>query len=263
MSTTQTDAAIALRRTKEEMADKVRKLLTQAEDPAATPEEAQTFTMKAQQLMTKYAIDLAMISDAADAHELVERGWDVPGPYASHKVTLINSVARANDCRVLYSDLGGGRKHVQVIGFPDDVEWVEVLSRSLDLQMASALLTARRDQPAGVHGRTFSVAFVQGFIAEVTRRLQDARRRAVRDASAAAGGSGDGGGGSSGPSVALVLAGKQARVEEEFTVRHPRTRTVYQQVRLRSWSGYNPGRVAGRQASLARDSLNGRRRLPA
>ena len=65
---------------KAEQADKVRKLLAKAEDPAATDEEAQSFTAKAQEMMTKYSIDLAMISDADKVAEFVARGWTMEGP---------------------------------------------------------------------------------------------------------------------------------------------------------------------------------------
>ena len=254
---------MTFRKTKQDVADKVRKLLAKAEDPAATPEEAESCTAKAQQLMTKYAIDLAMVADPARADALTERGWTVEGPYASHKVTIINAVARANDCRAIYAELTGGRKRIDVVGFAGDAEWVETLSRSLEVQLASALAAAVRSKPAGVHGRTYSVAFVQGFASEISSRLQRARRAAVAEADAARRATmmdarlGDV---SAAPSAALVLVARAERVEEEFLVRHPSARTVYKQVRLRSWSGYAPGRAAGRQASLARGAVGGRRR---
>src|SRR5579864_2021107 len=238
------------RRTKQDVADKVRKLLAKAEDPAATVEEAESCTAKAQQLMTKYAIDLAMVTDPARADRLTERGWVVSGPYASHKVTIINAVARANDCRAIYAELPGGRKRIDVVGFSEDVEWVEALSRSLEVQLAGALAVATRAKPRDVHGRTFSVAFVQGFAVEIAARLQRARRAAVAEADAARGADER-----RGPSAALVLVAKSDRVEQEFTVRYPRARTVHRRVRLLSWSGYDPGRAAGSRATLARGAV--------
>ena len=243
------------RKTKDDLADKVRKLLAKAEDPATTPEEAEAFTAKAQQMMTKYAIDLAMVADPATADRLLERDWVVEGPYATHKVSIINAVARANDCRVLYAELPRGRKRIYVVGFAGDVDWVETLTRSLEVQLAAALAAAVRAKPAGVHGRTYSVAFVQGFAVEISNRLHRARQAAVAEADAAR---------RAAPSAALVLVAKAERVEEEFAVRHPSTRTVHRQIRLLSWSGYGPGRAAGRRASLARGSVEGsRRRLTA
>src|SRR5258708_5739843 len=154
-------------KTKAEVADKVRKLLTQAEDPAATPEEAQAFTMKAQQLMTKYSIELAMIAESSGAQELSATGWIIPGPYASHKVTLLNAVARSNDCRALYADLGGGRKRIELVGFASDIEWVQTLYRSLDVQLAAALAGGMRHRPPPAHPRTYAVGLLPARIPQV------------------------------------------------------------------------------------------------
>jgi hypothetical protein len=269
MSTSSSDV---FHRIKSSTAEKVRKLLAQAEDPAATPEEAQSFTMKAQQLMSKHSIDLAMVTDARRAGAVVEKAWTLQNPYATHKVTLVNAVARANDCRTIYTNLDGGRRLIEIVGYPEDVEWVETLSRSLELQMAGALTEAVRRKPPGVHGRTYAVGFVHGFIAEVGRRLQAARRQAIaateavreqerRAAQRLALEAGlDAEAPAAGPSVALVLVAKQEHVDDEFKVRHPLTRTVYRHTRLRSWSGYGPGLTAGSRASLARGAVDGTRR---
>jgi hypothetical protein len=258
-------------KTRGDVAEKVRKLLVQAEDPAATAEEAQAFTMKAQQLMSKYSIELAMITDAADADRLVSNGWTVRGPYASHKVGLISSVARANDCRAIYTDLPLGHKRIDLVGYAADVEWVETLSRSLEVQLAAALADAAHHKPPNVHGRTFAVGFIQGFVAEVSHRLHEARRSAVAAAEAArAGADRQAMAGRQAmddrlevappaPSIALVLVAKGERVDDEFRARYPGSRTVHSHVRLQSWSGYSPGREAGRKASLARGSVGGTR----
>ncbi len=253
-------AADTFVRTKEQVADKVRKLLAQAEDRSVTPEEAQSFTAKAQHLMTKYSIDLAMVADGDDGRQLTELSWTVEGPYASHKIHLINAVARTNDCRSIYADLPQGRKRIQVVGYEVDAAWVQTLSRSLEIQLLAALAGAARERPAGVHGRTFAVAFIQGFIAEVAGRLHQARREAVVTAQQAQGAQPGAATSAATGSVALVLVAKSRRVDEEFKVRHPQTRTVYSNVRLQSWSGYQPGRAAGRQASIARGRIGEQRR---
>lgn len=255
---------------KADVAEKVRKLLAQAEDPGATPEEAQTFTAKAQQLMTKYAIDLAMITDADRIDRVVQRGWRIDGPYAAHKVSLVHAVSRANDCRAIYTTLDGGARYIELVGYPTDVDWVETLSASLVLQLTIALGAAARVKPSKVHGRTFAVGFVEGFVHEVSVRLQKARRDAVAaaDAEHAARGWPDGllfgeRGSSAVPSAALVLVAKSGRVEDEFKVRFPDAHTVRRYTRLSSWAGYQPGRDAGRRANLARGSVGGRRSLTA
>ncbi|HEX5266127.1 MAG TPA: DUF2786 domain-containing protein [Acidimicrobiales bacterium] len=256
---------------KADVAEKVRKLLVQAEDPAATPEEAQTFTAKAQQLMTKYAIDLAMITDAERVDRVMERGWKIEGPYAAHKVSLVNAVSRANDCRAIYTPLDGGARYIEVVGFPTDVEWVETLSASLVFQLTVVLAAAMRVKPARVHGRTYAVGFVEGFVQEVSGRLHQARRDAVAaaDAERRAGAGLDGspfgpiGSRPDGRSVELVLVAKARQVEDEFKVRFPGARSVSRYTRLASWAGYGPGRDAGRRADLARGSVGTRRGLSA
>jgi len=65
------------------------------------------------------------------------------------------------------------------------------------------------------------------------------------------------------PSVALVLAAKDKRVDDEFKVHFPHVRTLHRYVRLQSWSGYQPGRDAGSRAQLAKAPLSGRRSLSA
>lgn len=249
-----------------DVTEKVRKLLTQAEDPAATPEEAAAFTAKAQEMMTKYAISLAMVTDADRIDKVVVKDWRVNNPYAAYKVSLVSAAARANDCRAVYANLGGGAKQIEVLGFPHDVEWVQTLYHSLELQLTTALAAAARTRPRDVHGRTYAVGFVQGFVDEVAARLARARREAVAAAEAArrpAAGGPDRSGSAEAPSVALVLAGKDRQVEDEYRVRFPYARSVRRYVRLQSWDGYQPGRAAGRQARLARAPIGGRRSLSA
>lgn len=250
-----------------EMADKVRKLLAQAEDPAATVPEAATFTAKAQQLMTKYSIDLAMVVDGRRPDEVEVKTWRVNGPYSSHKLDMAFAAARANDCRAIFARVGGGAHQISVVGFPHDIDWIQTLFASLELQLALALSHAASTKPDHVHGRTFAVGFVKGFVDEVGERLARARRQAVAEARAAEAATANdpGAGRTSLPrsSVALVLAAKDKQVDDEFKVHFPHVRTLHRYVRLSSWSGYQPGRDAGSRAQLARGAVAGRRSLPA
>ena len=266
-------AMTTMEKVRGDLAEKVRKLLAQAEDPAATVHEAQSFTAKAQQLMSKYAIDLAMVTDAERIDEVVQKGWRIDGPYAAHKVSIVNAVGRANDCRAIYSELDGAAKYIEVVGFPGDVDWVQTLSGSLTLQMMTGMAAAREQRPDWVHGRTWAVGFAEGFVDEIGTRLQQARRQAMAAAAEdeerrreAADWQGDGtsiSGAEPRKSVELVLVAKAAQVDDEYRVRFPHVRNVSRYTRLASWSGYEPGRAAGRRASMARGAVRGRHSLPA
>lgn len=249
---------------KEQMAEKVKKLLRLAEDPAATPEEAQAFTAKAQQMMSKYAIDLAMISDAHDIDQLVAERIVIADPYARRKVSLANSVARANDCRGIYSTFytTAGKKayYIEIVGYATDVDWVKTLYASLEVQLASALTRDAKRRSPNENGRTWSVNYIDGFSAAISNRLTAAKReakaQAEREQWEANINPAPGTEPPFGPSVALVLADKAKQVESEFKVRHPRTRTVSSRSTYSS-SGHNSGAAAGQTASLARGSVGG------
>jgi len=87
--------------------DKVAKLLRKAER-AGTPEEADAFFAKAQELMTKYAIDSMAVHakmNEKQADPFGALGKDVitlTKSYANADALLMQFVAKANDCRTLF-----------------------------------------------------------------------------------------------------------------------------------------------------------------
>ncbi len=243
---------------KERIAEKVRKLLTHAEDPATTPEEAEAFTAKAQHLISRYSIDLAMIAEADRADRLTEGRVYVSEPYGRRKIGLANAVARANDCRgvfTCYRKNGKNAYFLSVIGYESDVEWVQTLYASLEVQLASAMTRDARTRPRSDHGRTWGVNYIEGFAGAVSTRLTQAKRAAAAEAQAAV----DAERGdlpTPSTSVALVLILKAERVEKEYKVRHPYTRSTRVYSRG-SDHGRTAGATAGRNASLARGAVGG------
>ena len=76
--------------------EKVRKLLALAEDPAATPHEAETFTAKAAELIAAYGIDEALLAATKPNEKNIEkRVMVMHAPYARDKSTLAYGVAVA------------------------------------------------------------------------------------------------------------------------------------------------------------------------
>ena len=232
-------------------ADYVRKiqgLLATAESLAdqGNDEAAGAYVAKAHALQQKYSIDQAMLGEAEGPRAIIDRTWVMPGAYGRRKVNLAHVVSLHTGCAGYFSRAETGAYRFTVFGFTADVEWAETLFYSLCHQAEAALAYAKKGPYE--HGRSFTTAFLEGFTAEVQRRL----REAAREAKAAAAREHE----TASRSVALVLADKAKRVEEELKAKVGRLSTS----RLSgagSYSGYEQGRVAGRDASLTRGSVAG------
>ena len=107
---------------------RVRGLLAKAES-TTFPDEAEALTAKAQQLMTRHAIDRAMIEpDGGPGAAPSSRRLGIDDPYASAKSHLLHHVAAASNCRVVFSkDLGFST----VFGFDSELDAVELLFTSV------------------------------------------------------------------------------------------------------------------------------------
>ena len=234
-------------------ADYVRKiqgLLATAESLAdqGSDEAAGAYVAKAHALQQKYSIDQAMLGDGEPPRAIVDRTWIMPGAYGRRKVNLAHVVAVHTGCAGYFARRESGGYRFTVFGFTADVEWAETLFFSLCHQAEAALRFAVKGPYE--HGRSFTTAFLEGFTHEVRRRL----REAALEAKAAAAREHDGAHGPRGRSVALVLADKAKRVEAELAAKVGRLSSS----RLsgsQSYSGFEQGRVAGRDASLARGSV--------
>jgi hypothetical protein len=80
----------------------VRKLLAKAEDPAATPQEAETYNAKASDLMADYGIDRALLAAADPDTDVVgDRVVVTEAPYARDKATLLSGIAHEMRCRAV------------------------------------------------------------------------------------------------------------------------------------------------------------------
>ena len=130
---------------------KVRALLAKAES-TEFPDEAEALSGKAQELISRYALDRLVTapSGATSAHDIrVRRLWLDP-PYVFAKATLVDVVGRANRCRSAVSESFG---YVTVVGDPDDLEAVELLVTSLLVQAEcrDAGPRSRSPQSVGPH----------------------------------------------------------------------------------------------------------------
>ena len=152
------------------MIARVRALLAKAEstDFAA---EAEAFTAKAQDIMTRHAIDEALLADDTGASVDV-RGIRVliDHPYALEKAQLLDVVARANRTRAVWNDFSSC---MTLLGVPTDLEQVEMLFTSTLVQATRAMTQAgQQARPsAGERSSSFRKAFLSAYATRIGHRL--------------------------------------------------------------------------------------------
>jgi hypothetical protein len=220
---------------------RVRALLAKAES-TTFPEEADALTAKAQQLMSRHAIDAAMLAELrADGAAPEHRRLRVDRPYASAKVQVLAGVATANRCQVVCSRSG---ELAHVFGFPVDLDVVEVLYTSLLLQATTAMAAAgrRTDNRGRSRTRSFRHAFLLAFATRVAERLEDATRMAVAKAEAEAE-----------TALVPVLDHRTAEVDRAVQDAFPRLGT--RRLSVSSTDGLAAGRRAGDRADLGTASM--------
>ncbi|MEQ7008381.1 DUF2786 domain-containing protein [Actinopolymorpha sp. B17G11] len=232
------------------MLERVRKMLALAEDPAATPAEAEECTRKAAILMAKYSIDAATVAPAG-AHDHVDnRLVHVPGPFASDKALLLVCIADALRCSHLWKPTmteDGKQLFVHLFGHTTDLEQVDMLWTSLLVQSqhAMAMATPRR----GESKAAFKRSFLSGFAMGVKERLEGAEREATARATTTT---------RDGRSAAMVLTDRKALAQRAMREVYPNTRRTGVS---RSGSGGFAGHAAGRNANMGGGQVSGRRAI--
>lgn len=161
---------------------RIRALLAKAES-STFEAEATAFTAKAQELMTKYAIDSVPIEGGGRSRDEMPVAVRVPieRPYADAKSLLLAVVAKAGRARSVFHR---GLDLSTIIGFAADVAACEMLFTSLLLQAQHAL--ARSADGASAGGRTrsksYRSAFLFGYAHRIGDRLEEINQVAVREA---------------------------------------------------------------------------------
>jgi Protein of unknown function (DUF2786) len=166
---------------------RARALLAKAES-AESPEEAEVLAARAQELLTKHTLTEALLAaeagppgrDAASGRRVF-----VDGPYELAKTDLLDAVATVNRCRaVRHPNLGQST----VLGFPGDLDAVELLFSSLLVQATAAMIRAgsHRDDASPPGTRSFRQSFLASYAQRMGERLAEAagtaQRQAVADA---------------------------------------------------------------------------------
>jgi len=152
---------------------RIRALLAKAESSTFVA-EAETFTAGAQSLMARHSIDRALLAslDQSSPEDATGRRIGIDNPYEGPKAMLLGAVAEANRCRTVWSrDLG----FCTTIGFPADLDAVEMLFTSLLVQATTAMTWAgsRVDGSGRSRTRSFRQSFLAAYASRIGQRLTD------------------------------------------------------------------------------------------
>jgi hypothetical protein len=239
--------------------ERVRALLAKAES-TTFPDEAEAFTAKAQELIARHAIDLAMLgrdrNDRSPQGDAVGRRVLIDDPYGKAKSMLLGAIASANGCKTVWSS---GMGIATVFGAPNDLDAVELLFASL-LTQATAAMVAATPHPAtpsgglllgrrrsgkgngnGGQARSFRQSFLVAYALRIGERLKEAASSAVDDARA-----------EHGDNVLPVLAARDAAADEACALTFPRLRT--QRISTSNAEGWVAGRAAADRARIGPDT---------
>lgn len=236
----------------DDMKRKIAALLAKAEATSVEAEQ-HAFTEKAERLMIRLGIDAAELEAAGHAtvEDIVQetRVWRTI--YAPTMAVFAFRVGTAyGHLNFLQSRRAKDFVRTYVIGFTSDVEQFLTLLDSLHLQVFAALKQFRKDnrydrQCNTIH-ENFVVdrSFIEGYADSVAYRLRSMRVTEEKTAT---------------PGAALVLVGKEERVEAWTAEQHPNARSARQVNRQQSWSGRQAGSAAGERASLGGKGIGSQR----
>jgi hypothetical protein len=206
--------------------DRVRALLAKAE-ATDFPAEAEAYSAKAQELITRYRI-AEVTAPAVDVTPFARR-IGVDHPYENEKASLLDAVSRANGCRTVWSpELGFST----IFGFDADIDAVELLHTSLLVQANRAMT---RDEPAKGKARVkaFRRSFLVAYAIRIGERLREVAEREFA-------GRGD---------LLPVLRSRDVEVRAAMEKVFPRT-VRSRASRVDSLEGWDSGRAAADEAHL-------------
>jgi Protein of unknown function (DUF2786) len=240
------------------MLSRVRALLAKAE-ATEYAEEAEALSARAQELMAKYSIDQALLAAESGRKDApAGRRIAVDNPYEAPKMSLLQAVATANRCRVVWSKEVG---LATVVGFDADLDAVELLFTSLLMQGSAAMLHAGSRQDA--YGRSRTRAFRQSFLVSyairIGERLSQAAEHATQEAAAgqeapagqpAGAVAGAGSTRSAGAALVPFLAARRQAVDDAVDEMFGGALRRGRSVRATDADGWASGRAAADLASL-------------
>jgi hypothetical protein len=229
----------------------IRALLSKAEDPATSPEEAEAYFGKAADLMAKYGIEKALLSEAKPGSDKITgRQIEIKGKYIADRSALLFSISHALGAQNVYwrvydRETGKYYRLVKIYAHESTLERIEMLFASLQLQAFNGLKQGRPRY--GESTVSYRKSWLAGFASAVRKRLDQAEEAALQEASREIGGA----------STELVLVKREAAVEQFFKRAHPKIKAAPR--RRLTGSGWLDGKAAGERADLGQKRMGGAR----
>jgi hypothetical protein len=171
---------------REKVLDKIRKLLALAKG-GVNANECAVAAAAAQRLMTRYAIDAAVVEamereQGQDRPERFETRWILhgKGPIPAWVMILCNGIVAASDCQGAVTT-GKSSHGYQAYGPPEALETMEELTSWLVGEVERLTAEARRygyRSDDGREGKSYWAAFKDGCASKIRERLVKARDEA-------------------------------------------------------------------------------------
>lgn len=222
---------------------RVRKLLAMAEG-TGNPNEADAFSRKAAELIALHRIDPERLRVASHDDLALEEFELGRGAYVRGRLAVLDAVAVANDCRVVFESREHGTVAI-VAGFRSDLETTGLLYHSLHTQASSRMAAERRATPAAT--QRWRRSFLFGYAAQIAAMLSESSDEAQRHSP-------------TGASALPALRERDERVREFVAERFGRV-TAARPARAATVSGWQAGRDAASRADLGRARIAGRRAI--
>lgn len=256
--------------TESDILRRVRALLDRAEHASTPQPEREACIAKAQSLMLRHAIDEAMVRRdprAQTVKPIVKHIVYAEGKgYHQAKVDLLSAVCRHNRCKVVFytwsQRSSNKERYADIIGFPDDVAWCEMLYTSLWLQLFEAGSKAHeqapydydweKDRHVKPHGKTFIAAFADGFIQQVRHRMYEANRNATAEAEAQ----------TTGSELALLDRNKQVKAFYDDYYGDSLGRPMNRSSNRGNAEAWGAGAAAGKRANIGQTAIGRNAALP-
>lgn len=149
---------------------KIRALLAKAESTDFVA-EADAFTAKAQDLMTRHSIDEALLADeAGDSFGVTGSKVLIHHPYGLEKASLLHVISAANRVKAIWNDFASC---VTLVGVPTDLAQVEMLFTSTLVQATRAMTQAGEHSAGRDRSSSFRKAFLSAYAVRIGERLAE------------------------------------------------------------------------------------------